>query len=721
MPRSVIAGGVGVRVTAEDREFRAAMRRTNAELRKQRRQLAEQRRAYRAVDRQIQGLIRRFTSFRAVIGVAAGGGIFGAAVKQAAALGAELVEVSRGLGDTVENSQRLRQAFASDGIAAEAVIKAFENIRRAAIRAADGEKQYLDALRSFGISDFRQFANLGSIEQALALNRGGARLSQAQIIANLRDIGIRDASRFAGVFGQPGRVASNLAGIENLTRVSDEAATNLKALDQEMLNLRETIQGTFANAVGDSADELKDIIASVGQFFRQNADTIAVASATFAENLKEIGRALLISFGIGVGARAAQGGIRAFQALKTIIAGAAAGTVAAPGAGTVIGALAGLAIAALTAKTALDAVGDAEGQRTRIDALRQFRDANQFTRDAATAARVEVARELGVFLARVEDRTPGLLGFDSPQEFRARLQSLGFASVAEVEAEFERLRIELAVLSDLGRSDSLAQFNQSIRAVNESAGQAAGSVGRLITTVPRSTLDLGGFARLPVSQTEGPLGRLGRRLYGPEGVIEGLSPVSPGIDETRRTLGRLTGPLIQYRDAVRESAEETERRTLDELLLRDSIRQLQFSSHDLISSFVDGSRSVREAVADFVASLGRTIFDRASQTFFDRLLDRFFHEGGAVSPGVAVVGEQGPELVDFRTSGRVYSNATLQNLGRGGGGVVFAPTVYAVDPSGVRLAMENIYPEFRRRLAADIASDIGENAAYRNIARIGSR
>ena len=42
--------------------------------------------------------------------------------------------------------------------------------------------------------------------------------------------------------------------------------------------------------------------------------------------------------------------------------------------------------------------------------------------------------------------------------------------------------------------------------------------------------------------------------------------------------------------------------------------------------------------------------------------------GGYVSPGMMLVGEEGPELVNFRSPGMVYTSAQTQNLLGGSGG-----------------------------------------------------
>jgi len=98
-----------------------------------------------------------------------------------------------------------------------------------------------------------------------------------------------------------------------------------------------------------------------------------------------------------------------------------------------------------------------------------------------------------------------------------------------------------------------------------------------------------------------------------------------------------------------------------------------------------------------------------------------FAQGG-LADGLSFVGEQGPELVDFRNPGRVYSNADLsQALGAGAGGIVvdFHPVIQSSDGPGVRKALYEVLPRFEENLRNSLRQDMKRPSAIRNALRGG--
>ena len=98
--------------------------------------------------------------------------------------------------------------------------------------------------------------------------------------------------------------------------------------------------------------------------------------------------------------------------------------------------------------------------------------------------------------------------------------------------------------------------------------------------------------------------------------------------------------------------------------------------------------------------------------------------GGFTPPGFAVVGESGPELIDFSQPGRVYSNADLTSaLASGGSGdfvLNFNPVIQSVDEGGVRQALAEYTPglfaQFRDSISSETARDMGRPSALRRLA-----
>ncbi len=94
-----------------------------------------------------------------------------------------------------------------------------------------------------------------------------------------------------------------------------------------------------------------------------------------------------------------------------------------------------------------------------------------------------------------------------------------------------------------------------------------------------------------------------------------------------------------------------------------------------------------------------------------------FASGGFARGGLALVGERGPELVDFRNPARVYPNDELREAVSGGGGngvvINFSPNISSVDESGVRRALVGVFPEFQERVRASIAQDLKRPSVVR--------
>ena len=90
---------------------------------------------------------------------------------------------------------------------------------------------------------------------------------------------------------------------------------------------------------------------------------------------------------------------------------------------------------------------------------------------------------------------------------------------------------------------------------------------------------------------------------------------------------------------------------------------------------------------------------------FSTLFGSFQH--GGLASGLSLVGEAGPELVDFRSPGRVYSNEMLGAAlsGRGGETFNFNPTIIGSDEIKVRQVLNEQMPVFIQRARASIVQD----------------
>lgn len=97
-----------------------------------------------------------------------------------------------------------------------------------------------------------------------------------------------------------------------------------------------------------------------------------------------------------------------------------------------------------------------------------------------------------------------------------------------------------------------------------------------------------------------------------------------------------------------------------------------------------------------------------------------FQRGGFADRGFALVGEGGPEVVDFRNPGRVYTNEQLASaLSAGGGGetFVFAPVIQSADSDAVRRAVAEAFPIFQAQVEARRNRDLTRPSKSRSSVR----
>ena len=137
---------------------------------------------------------------------------------------------------------------------------------------------------------------------------------------------------------------------------------------------------------------------------------------------------------------------------------------------------------------------------------------------------------------------------------------------------------------------------------------------------------------------------------------------------------------------------------------------------DFVDAITDSTQGFRDAMASFLRSLSRAITSGVGAGLTDRLLSGLgLRAGGGYASGLTLVGERGPELLDFRNPAMVYSNAQLGAAIRGGGGaggvtVNFSPTINAVDAVGV----EGVLIRQRKALVEAVSAELLHRSGYSN-------
>ena len=145
--------------------------------------------------------------------------------------------------------------------------------------------------------------------------------------------------------------------------------------------------------------------------------------------------------------------------------------------------------------------------------------------------------------------------------------------------------------------------------------------------------------------------------------------------------------------------------------------------------------AVRRLVDTLLSELLRVVLFRKIATGVSTFVEGLLNGGGGGSApatniggaqaggyrrGLTLVGEAGPEIVDFREAGRVYSNDVLRDIVSGGGGtnITFAPVINTTDTAAVRRVLyEEAYPLFKRDIEATMDRRLSEPGRTRRLAR----
>lgn len=138
----------------------------------------------------------------------------------------------------------------------------------------------------------------------------------------------------------------------------------------------------------------------------------------------------------------------------------------------------------------------------------------------------------------------------------------------------------------------------------------------------------------------------------------------------------------------------------------------------IIKNFNDIGDAARRLGQQIVDNLIRNLITTPISNFFTQAIGGIIPglQNGGLGRGLTLVGEAGPELVDFRNPGRVYSNADLANaLDRGSGvrDIVFAPVIQSSDTAAVNRALAEAYPVFETRIRTALQQDARRPSGFR--------
>ena len=165
------------------------------------------------------------------------------------------------------------------------------------------------------------------------------------------------------------------------------------------------------------------------------------------------------------------------------------------------------------------------------------------------------------------------------------------------------------------------------------------------------------------------------------------------IQNISGSFGEFAGDAILGFDKIGDSVKKLARAILTDLVQALVVAQIRAAALSFLGSFFGGGAGASTTVSAL--------------------------QHGGHGSGFAIVGEGGPELVDFRRPGRVYTNDELTAAISGGGAPVFnfAPIIQSSDGPAVRRAILESLPIFEERVLRQFAGDMRRPSALRTATR----
>ena len=278
-------------VRNKDREGRAAKQASRSAVRGTNKAIAAQSR----LNRTIFSTIRRFLNLRTIIGLAAGTGIFGAAIKNTSQFSATLIETAEGIGITASELDIFRRTTQSFGLEALQADRALTNVAKAAIDARNGLIEAGIAFQALGVP--KELTNALDIVRYLSDNIG--HLDPSVVLRSFGQLfGERSRTVLSGLLSTPGAFGAAEEAQRELGELVDAELARNKDLDQSFVDLQNTIRRALITSIAQSADALEDF----SNFMARQIPRIAAVISAFS-------RVAISPTGAGAGAGLAIAGI----------------------------------------------------------------------------------------------------------------------------------------------------------------------------------------------------------------------------------------------------------------------------------------------------------------------------------------------------------------------------------------------------------------------------
>jgi len=697
MARELRVGAARIDLVGSAASFQRATRRGNQALKAYNAQLAAARRQVVRWNQTASRMVRNVTSVRGALATIAGAGGLGLLARNTAASAAQLDITADKLGVTVEELQRFRFAAGQFNVASRQADVALQRFTRRTAEAAQGTGVLAEEFQRQGIAlrdsegNLRPtLAILGDYGDAI----GRATSSQEQLRLAFRAFDTEGAA-LVTLFQEGGTAADALgARLDELGGVvTGDLTQAARRLDDLFGEIAVTLRAGLTRSVLENADAIQSFARAVQTLALSGIDALGRGVQAFSRNAAQLGAALGAVVGFLAAGRFVVAA-RAIQVLTTSVREASRATatwgavMAAAGGpltllvrlgGAVAGATAGMIGLRLAFRDARDegqrladtlgAMTDAQLQQSlsevnaKIAELAQVQRTGNFITERGTELR---RRQFGELI-----RTRGAL------EVQIRQRRELSAAEAEAAAAAERQR------------SAAENRARALEVLNRQYTQLLDGI-RGVTAAERARLDV--LGALSEAQRRDPEVILARRrvelLESLSASIRDRSRQVQGLnDRFRATIGLITTPITVNLSAeqARNSIGRLAASTSDLRPVLESVGQV---ATRLFADVVSGARNASDALRDLSRAFASIVAEEAARGLVRALAGSAgipsFQTGGLARPGLALVGERGPELVDFRRTARVYDASRTAGLLAGAGGV----TIENLSITGVRDAYD---------------------------------
>ena len=765
----VRVGGVRVDFTAGSQQFVAAVRRNGEALRRQRRAVNRLRRDVRRFNRSARDMINRFVSVRSAVALLAGGGGLGALVRRQAQYGASLVETSQRLGLNIEQLQLLQRVFTAEGLRLNAVNIGLQRFTRRLGDAAEGNRLLRGTFAALGVEIRNADGTLRDSADVLldvadglqGLDSQSQRVLLAFRLFDTEGVAFVNALQRGG-----GEMRASIERFRALGVVTLQQAERLKTLDQSFQNLANALRTGAAQAVAENTERFRELNAwlaeTLPKTIRSLIELVDALARNFDTLLAVVNALLVIRFGptvlrwagslgaVGVAARTAARGIRG---VRGAIVGLAAAARAHP-IGFLTAGFAALAVAITSVARAtrltraqLNALSlDDLSQRLR---LQEEQLARGFRARGRNKPRPGVQRErqeaIALTRAEIEKRerrerelsaaleAPGggldLKAFEAPV-FTPPPARDTFARDLLEQSRQQRRRIKQRIELLGAEEGARARLAAQQQVANEFADEALRRQRAVNAAITESAAAQEAVNAAADAANATELAAALNRLKTVEAAVKAAEENRDALKDAAELQALILKTIVERNEAEAEYKQLIEQ--VDDVAehvfdLADAAEASGQAFGDFIRDAVTGFRGIGDAAEELARRIISSLLEalviaplvEAITGGFKGILGVGSARHGGLHSGLTVVGEEGPELRDFRTPNRIYTTEQLGAALRTGGGDVynFAPVIQSSDRQAVYGAVVELFPSFRDFVQAEVDTNMGRPSHTRQRAR----